>query len=76
MSKMGNYYIGQMEKQFGDVLVSNDTPCRYCGQPYGDHYGLECPEPISPYEIPYITCDKHFNPPNRVESNTELGGKS
>ena len=72
MSKMGNEYLRQMECQFGDVLVSNDAPCHYCGQCYGDHYGLECPEPISPYEIPHIACDKYFNPPNSVKSDIEL----
>jgi len=72
MSKMGNEYLRQMECQFGDVLVSNDAPCHYCGQRYGDHYGLECPEPISPYEIPHIACDKYFNPPNSVKSDIEL----
>jgi len=71
MSKMGDEYLRQMERQFGDVRVSYDTPCYYCGQRYGDHYGLECPEPISPYEIPHIACDKHFNPPNEVGNDKE-----
>jgi len=43
MSKMGNYYIEQMEKQFGDVIVSSETPCSICGERYGDHMGLTCP---------------------------------
>jgi len=43
MSKMSREYSRQMERQFGDVLVSDDTLCNYCGQRYGDHTGLTCP---------------------------------
>ena len=67
MSKMGDEYLEQMEPQFGDVLVDNNVPCRYCGQRYGYHYGFECPEPVSPYEIPHAAYDKYSNPPNEVE---------
>ena len=43
MSKSNDWYLRQMEDQFGDVIVSDDTPCAICGQPYGEHIGLECP---------------------------------
>jgi len=47
MSKMGDEYLKQMERQFGDVSVGNDVLCNYCGERYGYHSGLKCPEPIS-----------------------------
>lgn len=43
MSKIGNAYLMQMERQFGDVNVSPDTLCSLCGECYGDHMGLTCP---------------------------------
>jgi hypothetical protein len=43
MSKIGNYYIEQMERQFGNVIVEANAPCNMCGKRYGDHLGLTCP---------------------------------
>jgi len=31
------------KQQFGEAWPSMETPCKLCGKPYGEHYGLECP---------------------------------
>ncbi|KKM25084.1 hypothetical protein LCGC14_1598560 [marine sediment metagenome] len=48
MSKMNNEFLKHMERQFGDVLVSNSEPCRFCGESYGDHLGFTCPSQLCP----------------------------
>ena len=66
MSRMGEEYSKQMERKFGDVLVSNDALCNFCGQRYGDHYGLTCP----PQECPL--CGK---PSSHSEVHKECAGR-
>jgi hypothetical protein len=56
MSKMGTFFIEQTYRQFGDELPAMSDPCCLCGQPYGEHEGLNCPEEISftPYQAKFM----------------------
>ena len=40
---MNDNYTNTMIKQFGSIKVYADTPCKLCGERYGDHLGLTCP---------------------------------
>jgi len=33
----------QYEKQFGSPMPDAWQECKYCGRPFGEHYGRECP---------------------------------
>jgi len=44
MSRMGNYYINEMERKFVSVIIKDQNIiCKDCGKPYWQHKGCECP---------------------------------
>jgi len=69
MSYMKQQWCQEMERQFGDVLPSQEALCTYCGLPYGEHFGMECPKDYnpksSPYALPSDAYDRYFTPPNK-----------
>ena len=62
------------ELQFGTSSPSCETLCAFCGQQYGEHWGIICPQPSprGPFGHPALRSNREIDSQTRLEHKTSV----